>query len=104
VSEITRAVEQAAGIDAWPKLSEVRIAIAGAGAAGTAVLKLLLLGGTPTWWSATRRGRCTRAGRTWTRACAGSRRTPAVIPSVFRPDVSSAVALAVADAATRNPG
>jgi len=28
----------------------------------------------------------------------------AIIPSVFHPDVTSSVALAVADAATQNPG
>jgi malate dehydrogenase (oxaloacetate-decarboxylating) len=53
------------------KLSEVRIAMAGAGAAGTAVLKLLLLGG------AANVVVCDAAG-----ACAGSRRTPT--PAITR--------------------
>ena len=45
------------------KLGSVRIAMAGAGAAGTAVLKLLLASARPTSSSATTRARCTRAAR-----------------------------------------
>ncbi len=81
------------------KLGAVRVTMAGAGAAGTAVLRLLLASGAASVIVCDDRGAVHAAGVV----------SPAelgphyIIPSVFHPDVASAVAAAVRDAAGGRP-
>ncbi len=58
------------------QLSAVKVAMAGAGAAGTAVLRLLLLAGAKDVVVCDDKGAVHRGRPIWTRACTGSPRTP----------------------------